>query len=89
MSGCFVAALRDIAADPLRGGSVARPELGSGVRSYHLVHSRHRVDADGRVRRPRHVVLYRTMRPELIGVGRVLHDGMDLPRHAPGRYGDE
>jgi toxin ParE1/3/4 len=86
----LVAALRDIAADPHRPGSVARPELGRAVRSYHLRHSRgHARTPDGLVRRPRHLLLYRTVRPDLIGVGRVLYDGMELERHVPRAYGDE
>jgi toxin ParE1/3/4 len=35
-----VAALRDVASQPDRPGSVARPELGAGVRSWHLRLSR-------------------------------------------------
>jgi toxin ParE1/3/4 len=86
----LVAALRDIAADPQRLGSVARPELGLAVRSYHLSHSRGRARTpDGLVRRPRHLLLYRTVRPDMIGVGRVLYDGMEIERHLPRRYGDE
>jgi toxin ParE1/3/4 len=86
----LVAALRDIAADPQRPGSVARPELGFTVRSYHLRHSRGRARTpDGLVRRPRHLLLYRTVRPEMIGVGRVLYDGMEIERHLPRLYGDE
>ncbi|MCH9826759.1 MAG: type II toxin-antitoxin system RelE/ParE family toxin [Gammaproteobacteria bacterium] len=37
-----VAALRDIAAQPDRAGSIERPELGEGVRSWHLRLSRER-----------------------------------------------
>ena len=83
-------ALRDIAAIPEQPGSIARPELGPGVRSYHLAHSRDRArDADGFVRRPRHLILYRVVRSDLIGIGRVLYDGMELTRHRPNKYGDE
>jgi toxin ParE1/3/4 len=86
----LVAALRDIAAAPGLQGSVARPELGADVRSYHLRHSRkHASTSLGLVRRPRHLLLYRLQRPDLIGVGRVLHDTMEIERHWPDRYGDE
>ena len=86
----LVAALRDIAADPECRGSVARPELGAGVRSYHLRHSRrHARTPDGVVRQPRHLLFYRTIRPDLIGIGRVLYDGMEVERHLPSQYGDE
>ncbi len=86
----LVTGLRDIAVDPERTGSAARPELGAMVRSYHLRYSRDRARTpDGLVRRPRHLVLYRAIRPDLIGIGRVLHDGMELVRHLPDQYGDE
>ena len=94
-----VAGLRDIASDPERPSSVARPELGPAVRSYHLRHSRGRARTpDGLVRQPRHFLLYRLARPDLIGrlarpdligVGRVLYDGMEVERHLPSQYGDE
>ena len=84
------AGLRDIASDPLRAGSVARPALGSGVRSYHLRHSRDRARSSyGSVRQPRHLLLYRATRSDLIGIGRVLHDQMEIQQHLPGEYGDE
>ncbi len=82
-------ALRDIAADPECVGSVARPELGPGVKSYHLFYSRERARTDdGVVRRPRHFLLYRATNPNVIGVGRVLHDAMDIVRNLPPDYGD-
>jgi len=86
----LVTGLRDLSLDPLRPGSIARPELGHAVRSYHLRHSRDRARTpDGLVRRPRHLLLYRVTRPDLIGVGRVLHDRMEIEAHLPNRYGDE
>jgi toxin ParE1/3/4 len=81
--------LRDIAIDPLRPGSAARPEIGEGVRTYHLRHGRARLHREVRVAKPRHFLLYRALAPEFIGVGRVLHDAMDLPQHIPLTYGDE
>lgn len=78
----IVTALRDVASDPLRSGSVAHPELGDDVRSWHLRHSRERARReDGVVQRPRHFLLYRPLGPDLVGVGRVLHDAMDVARH--------
>ena len=85
----LIAALRDIAASPERVGSVARAELGNGIRSYHLRHSRDRARTEhGIVQRPRHFLLYRTT-PRIIGIGRVLHDAMELQRHLPTSYGDD
>jgi toxin ParE1/3/4 len=83
-------ALRDIAAEPDRAGSVARPEVGVGVRSYHLRYSRQRAKNEhGVVLRPRHLLLYRHVRADLLGIGRVLHDAMEIDRHLPQEFGDE
>ena len=77
----IVVALRDVASQPDRPGSLARPELGAGVRSWHLRLSRdHMKSGVGVVRRPRHFLVYR-FEPGLVVVGRVLHDAMELARH--------
>ena len=77
----IVAALRDLATDPDRPGSIDRPELGSGVRTWHLRLSRHHADVGaGIVRRPRHFLVYR-IESNLLVVGRVLHDAMELERN--------
>ena len=65
----IVAALRDVATQPDRAGSIERPELGAGVRSWHLRLSRdHAATGAGVVRRPRHVLIYR-FDPALLVVG--------------------
>ena len=85
----LITALRDIASDPERSGSTARPELGPAIRSYHLRHSRERAGAlGGMVRTPRHLLLYRMVMPDVVGVGRVLHDAMELERHLRPDVGD-
>lgn len=85
----LVTALRDVAFDPLRPGTIARPELIGDVRSYHLRYSKERARHEtGSVRNPRHFLLYRTLKPGLIGVGRVLYDSMEIERHLPADYGD-
>ena len=71
-------ALVALLTSPDRIGSAVRPELGDGVRSYHLRHSR----ADSGVARPRHLILYRIGDAGTVEVGRVLHDAMELERHA-------
>ena len=77
----IVAALRDIAARPDRPGSMLRPELGAGVRSWHLRLSRHHAATGaGVVRRPRHFLVYR-LEPDLVVVGRVLHEAMELAQN--------
>jgi toxin ParE1/3/4 len=82
-----VQAIVDVADDPERPGSRSRPEIAAAVRTYHLCHSRNRVEVSaGRVRRPRHLLLYRTCDNGRIEIGRVLHDNMDLSRHLPEGY---
>jgi len=80
----IVAALRDVASQPDRPGSLARPELGAGVRSWHLrlsrEHREHSKPDMGIVHRPRHFLVYR-LQTGLVVVGRVLHDAMELARH--------
>jgi len=77
----IVAALRDVATQPDRLGSFARPEIGAGVRSWHMRLSRDHIRPGAEVvRRPRHFLIYR-FEPALIVVGRVLHDAMELARH--------
>lgn len=77
----ILAALRDVASQPNRPGSLARPELGAGVRSWHLRLSRDHVRGGAAaVGRPRHFLVYRS-KPDLLEVGRVLHDAMELARH--------
>jgi toxin ParE1/3/4 len=85
----IVTALRDIAEQPYRAGSVLRPELGNDIMSYHLRYARDRARTEwGTVGRPRHFLLfYRVSSPKLIGVGRILHDAMELQRHLPDDYG--
>ncbi|THV20712.1 type II toxin-antitoxin system RelE/ParE family toxin [Peteryoungia ipomoeae] len=86
----IVTALSDVAVSHRRSGLVARPEFGPGIHSYHLRHSWERArHPTGIVRRPRHFILYRQLLPELIGVGRILHDVMEVERHLPERFGDE
>jgi toxin ParE1/3/4 len=77
----IIAALRAVATQPDRPGSITRPELGAGVRTWHLRLSRDRAGTGAAlVRRPRHFLIYR-FDPDLLVVGRVLHDAMELARH--------
>jgi toxin ParE1/3/4 len=81
--------LGDIATNPLCLGSAARPEIGEGIRTYHLRHGRSRVQSGGRVRKPRHFLLYRALSTDIVDVGRGLHDAMDVVLHLPPAYGEE
>jgi toxin ParE1/3/4 len=79
-------ALEDLRRDPLRIGTKDRAELGEGVRTYHIRHSRERgLKPDRRVRSPRHILVYQLPDPNSLLVLRVLHEAMDLARHLPTR----
>jgi toxin ParE1/3/4 len=80
-------AILDVAEDPERPGSQNRPEIAPGAQTYHLCYSRSHVRAGGRVRRPRHFLLYRTREAGQVEIGRVLHERMDLAQHLPDDYG--
>jgi len=76
----LIAGFRDIAGDPERLGSIARPELGSEVRSYHLRFSRHVVSGHrGLIRAPRHLLLYRVIEPDLTGISAPITKETQIP----------
>jgi len=72
-------AIKDAATRRGEVGQTVRPELGEGVFSWHLVQSRTR-SPGGTVHRPRHFLICRRDGDVLL-VGRVLHDAMELRRH--------
>ncbi len=77
----LVTALRDISSEQGSVGCIERPELGEGIRSWHLRLSRERARTQtGIVHRPRHFLVYR-LENDLVVVARVLHDAMELARH--------
>lgn len=78
-------AIRDLRDDPSRPGSKERTELGTGVRTYHLLFSRDHVAGD-RVKEPRHLLAYGLRKDGVIEVARVLHDSRELARHLPEEY---
>ena len=83
----LVRAIIDVADDAERTGCRARPEIAPEARTYHLWHSRDRVEpASDRVRRPRHLLLFRIREDRSVEIGRVLHDAMDLAGHLPPEY---
>jgi toxin ParE1/3/4 len=74
-------AILDVVENPDRTGVTNRDEIREGVFTYHLRHSRLSVDSSlGRVRKPRHFLLFRVAE-NVIEIGRVLHDSMELERH--------
>jgi len=75
------AALREIARNPNCPGSRARPEIAKNVRTYHL-----RCHHGGKVRNPRHFLLYRCLPGRIVEVGRILHESMDIETHLPETY---
>lgn len=83
----LVRAILDVVADPQRPGCQPRPELAPGAMTFHLLRSRDHVpNATGRVRQPRHFLLFRIAADGCLEIGRVLHDSMDLERHLPDEY---
>ncbi len=83
----LVQGILDLADDPSRAGSLERSELAKGAKTYHLRHSRDHVGRTiGRIRKPRHFLLYRMAADGCLEIGRVLHDSMDLVRHLPPDY---
>ena len=83
----LVRAILDVADDAGRTGCQGRPEIAPDARTYHLWHSRDRVEpASDRVRSPRHFLLFRIRENGIIEIGRVLHEAMDLTQHLPDHY---
>ena len=83
----LVQAMIDIAENPHCPGSEARDEIAGLARTYHIWHSRNRIDkVPGRVHRPRHFLIYRVNDRQQIEICRVLHESVDLPNHLPTEY---
>jgi toxin ParE1/3/4 len=75
-------AIEDLGADPARPGSRERPELGAGIRTYHLRHSRGRARSrGGRVGKPRHFIAYTLADATHVLILRLLHDAMEPSLH--------
>lgn len=73
----FVRAILDVAVSPRRGGSIRETGAGTGLRSYHLKHSRKRVpDPPGRVGAPRNVLIYEVAADGITDILGVVHERM-------------
>jgi toxin ParE1/3/4 len=68
----LLAAIRELSNGPDVPGSKARNDILQGIRALHV--ARHG-------RRGRHMLLYRAGEEQIIEIGRILHDSMDLRRH--------
>lgn len=80
----LVQAMIEVSQRPNRTGCTPRDEIAPGAFTYHLWHSRNRVSRTrGRVRRPRHFLVFRRRQDGTVEIGRVLHDSMDLSTHGP------
>lgn len=83
----LIQAIADLAEDATRPGSHNRPELAASARTYHVRHSRNNVTLPvGRVKNPRHFLLYRVRDDGRLEISRILHDSMDLEKHLPNEY---
>jgi toxin ParE1/3/4 len=80
-------AIEEIGEDPKLAGSTGRLEIGEHCRTYHLCHSRKKAGrVGGKIRHPRHFLLYRVTETNVVEIGRVLHDSMELEAHIPEDY---
>jgi toxin ParE1/3/4 len=76
----LAAALRQVADQPEGPLTKKRPELRSGIRSFHVRYTRRSAE-DATVRRPVHVLYYRLAQEGVIEIVRVLHERMEPSRH--------
>lgn len=76
----LTAALRRVAIDPRGPLTADRTELVSGIRSFHIRHSR-KESSEAPVANPVHMIFYRALRPGPVQILRVLHERMDPSRH--------
>jgi len=76
----LAAAMRQVAAEPDGPLTKNRPDLRSGIRSFHVRHAR-RSAQGATVRRPVHVLYYRVAQEGVIEIVRVLHERMEPSRH--------
>jgi toxin ParE1/3/4 len=74
------AAMRQVAAEPDGPLARKRPDLRSGIRSFHVRYAR-RPTEGAKVTRPVHILYYRAAEEGVIEIIRVLHERMDPSRH--------
>jgi toxin ParE1/3/4 len=76
----LAAAMRQVADQPEDPLTKKRPELRSGIRSFHVRYTRRSAE-NATVRRPVHVLYYRVGQEGVIEIVRVLHERMEPSRH--------
>ena len=76
----LAAAMRQVAAEPEGPLTRRRPDLRSGIRSFHVRYAR-RSSEGATVRKPVHVLYYRVAKEGVIEIIRVLHERMEPSRH--------
>ena len=77
-------AIEQVAENPELVGSHQRPEIAKNCRTNHLYLCRKAAGrARDRVRHPCHFLLYRALEANIVEIGRVRHDSMDLLEHLP------
>jgi toxin ParE1/3/4 len=80
-------AILDVAEEPERLGVVRRIEISPVARTYHLRYSRnHAKTPAGKVKQPRHFLLFRVSIDGEVEFARVLHESMDIEQHLPDEY---
>jgi toxin ParE1/3/4 len=83
-------AMIDLRQDASRLGISPLPEFGDQAFFYRLAFSRRNVPRSiGRVKDPRHLVLFRILADGSIEVGRILHESMELSSNLPDGFVDE
>jgi toxin ParE1/3/4 len=73
-------AMRQVAAEPDGPLTRKRPDLRSGIRSFHVRYARRSAEG-AKVGRPVHVLFYRVAQEGVVEIVRVLHEKMDPSRH--------
>ena len=76
----LAAAMRQVAAEPDGPLTRRRPDLRSGIRSFHVRYAR-RSSEGATVRKPVHVLYYRVAEEGVIEIIRVLHERMEPSHH--------
>jgi toxin ParE1/3/4 len=76
----LAASMRQVAAEPDGPLTRKRPDLRSGIRSFHVRYARRSAEG-AKVKRPVHVLYYRVAEEGVIEIIRVLHERMEPSRH--------